>query len=66
MLFKKLTFKYDKPLVVKSPTHTGHVRLLLEMFPEAKFVHIHRNPFEVFSSTLKMLATASPWFRLHS
>lgn len=64
MFFRKLTLRYNKPLVVKSPPHTARVKWLLEMFPEAKFVHIHRNPFEVFSSTLKMVRTASPWFRL--
>ena len=52
--------------MIKSPTHTARVRLLLEMFPEAKFVHIHRNPYEVFSSTLKMVTTAAPWVRLQS
>ncbi len=66
LFLKKLTFKYGKPLVVKSPTHTARIRLLLEMFPKAKFVHIHRNPFDVFRSTLKMVTTASPWFRLQS
>ena len=27
---------------------TGRIRVLLEMFPDAKFIHIHRNPIEVF------------------
>lgn len=41
-------------VVVKSCTHTARIRILLEMFPDAKFVHIHRNPYEVFASTLHM------------
>jgi len=41
-------------VVVKSCTHTARIRLLLEMFPNAKFVHIHRHPYEVFASTLHM------------
>jgi hypothetical protein len=43
-----------KRVVVKSCTHTARVRLLLEMFPNAKFVYIHRHPYEVFASTLHM------------
>ena len=41
-------------VVVKSCTHTARIRLLLEMYPNAKFVHIHRHPYEVFASTLHM------------
>ena len=47
---RKLTFKYGRPLVLKSPPHTARIRLLLEMFPEARFVHIHRHPYQVFRS----------------
>jgi omega-hydroxy-beta-dihydromenaquinone-9 sulfotransferase len=45
-----------KRVVVKSCTHTARIRLILEMFPNAKFVHIHRHPYEVFASTLHMRA----------
>ncbi|MDB4793015.1 sulfotransferase [bacterium] len=56
MLFlKKLTWKYQRPLVLKSPTHTCRIRLLLELFPNAKFIHIHRNPFDVFQSTIHLI-----------
>lgn len=47
---EKLTFSKDKRIIFKSPPHLGRVRLLLELFPEAKFIHIHRNPYEVFLS----------------
>ncbi len=43
-----------KRVVVKSCTHTARIRLLLEMFPNAKFVYISRHPYEVFASTLHM------------
>lgn len=53
---KKLTWKHRRPLILKSPTHTCRIKLLLELFPDAKFVHIRRNPFMVFQSMQKMLA----------
>jgi hypothetical protein len=55
---KKLTLKYQRPLVLKSPPHTARIRLLLEMFPEARFVHIHRDPYTVFQSFRHYFDTA--------
>lgn len=50
-LLKKLTWKYHLPLVLKSPPNTGRIKLILEMFPDARFVHIHRDPYVVYQST---------------
>ena len=47
---RKLTLKYGRPVILKSPPHTARIRLLLELFPDARFVHIHRHPYEVFRS----------------
>lgn len=58
---KKLTLKYGRALILKSPTHTARVRLLLDLFPEARFVHIHRHPYEVFQSFQHYYDTAT-WF----
>jgi len=58
---KKLTFKYQRPLVLKSPPHTARIRLLLELFPDARFVHIHRHPYEVYSSCRHYYDTAT-WY----
>ena len=63
-LVQKLSFQYGKPLVLKSPGHTCRIKVLLELFPEAKFVHIHRNPFDVFQSTQHMIRTVTPWWAL--
>lgn len=35
------------PLLIKSPVHTARVAALLEIFPEARFIFIHRDPLEV-------------------
>lgn len=64
LFLKKLTWKYDRPLVLKSPPHTCRIGLLLDLFPDARFVHIHRNPYVVCQSTLHWLRTAGPWYHL--
>ncbi|HEY54214.1 MAG TPA: sulfotransferase, partial [Caldilineae bacterium] len=48
---KKLACCDARPPVLKSPPHTARIRLLLEMFPDARFVHISRHPHQVFRST---------------
>lgn len=40
--------------VVKNPVNTARMPALRELFPGAKFIHIYRNPYEVFVSTLRM------------
>jgi omega-hydroxy-beta-dihydromenaquinone-9 sulfotransferase len=51
---QEVTFRVRKPLVLKSPPHTARVPVLLELFPEAKFVHIVRDPRAVFPSTVNL------------
>ena len=51
---KKLTLRYQRPLLLKSPPHTGRLAMLARMFPDAKFVHVHRDPFTVYQSTLHL------------
>ena len=51
---KKMAVQYDgKQMCYKNPTATFRIRHLLEMYPNAKFVHIYRNPYHVFSSNVK-------------
>jgi hypothetical protein len=61
---KKLSFKYGKPLVLKSPGHTCRIKVLLDLFPDATFVHIHRNPYDVFPSTVHTIRKVIPWWAL--
>ena len=56
--FQKLTWKYDRPLLLKSPPHTSRIKLLLDMFPDARFIHIHRNPYDVFRSTQRQIGVS--------
>ncbi|NPE07574.1 MAG: sulfotransferase [Asgard group archaeon] len=43
----------DRKLVLKNPANTYRVKHLLEMYPNAKFIHLYRNPYEIYSSTIK-------------
>jgi hypothetical protein len=64
---KKLSIRYNgKPLILKSPTHTGRIKNILRYFPDAKFLHIHRNPFSVFQSTRKFYQEAMPDYYLQT
>ncbi|MFX1574140.1 MAG: sulfotransferase [Promethearchaeota archaeon] len=40
-----------KCLILKNPVNTARIRILLELYPDAKFIHIFRNPYIIFLST---------------
>jgi hypothetical protein len=64
-LTRKLACKYPgRPLLLKSPAHTGRIRLLLELFPDARFLHVHRDPCEVYRSTCHMSREMAAFVRL--
>jgi hypothetical protein len=46
-------------MVLKSPTHTARVRTILEVFPDARFVHIVRDPLVLFPSTVRLWKSLS-------
>jgi omega-hydroxy-beta-dihydromenaquinone-9 sulfotransferase len=50
----ELTCKDDRRLILKSPTYSCRIKTLLELFPDARFVHIVRDPYVIYSSTLKL------------
>jgi len=52
--FQRIAYRDNRRIVVKSPLHTARVRTLLEMFPKAKFVHLVRDPYDVFASTVRL------------
>jgi hypothetical protein len=64
LFLKKLTIKYGRPLVLKTPANTGRIKTLLELFPTAKFIHIDRNPYDVFRSHKHTMRTAGPYWQL--
>ncbi|MGF1534988.1 MAG: sulfotransferase [Elainellaceae cyanobacterium] len=51
LFFRKLQLETpDKPLLIKNPVYTARVAMLRQMYPDAKFIHIYRNPYVVFQS----------------
>lgn len=49
-----VSYRTGRPLVVKSPTHTGRIATLAKAFPGAKFIHITRDPRSLFPSTVRL------------
>lgn len=50
----RLSFTKGKRVLLKNPFHSMRIPLLLEMYPKAKFIHIHRHPYEVIPSSMHM------------
>lgn len=55
--YRSLNIRYGKPLVLKSPPHTGRIGKLAEWFPGAKFIHLSRDPRELVPSTIRLWQT---------
>lgn len=47
-------------VIIKNPVNTGKIKMLLEMYPDAKFIHIYRNPVITYLSTLKFFSALLP------
>jgi len=64
VLHKALLNKPGEVLVVKNPINTARIKFLHKEYPNAKWIHIYRNPYTVFRSTLKFFNELLPtlWF----
>ncbi len=64
---RKLFLHQDrKRLLIKNPVYTARARFLHEIMPQARFIHIHRNPYEVFASMRNFYAKLLKQFALQS
>jgi len=61
---RKLLIRHgqDSILLFKGPDQTAKIRYLLELFPKARFIHIHRDPYRVFRSTINMEKKTIPLY----
>jgi omega-hydroxy-beta-dihydromenaquinone-9 sulfotransferase len=57
LFLKMLTAQQRKVMILKSPTHGFRLPALQKLFPGARYVVIERNPYEVYSSNIKLWRT---------
>lgn len=65
-LIRRLSYKNKKRLVLKSPAHTARIKTLIKLFPDARFVHISRNPLSIIPSTRKLWKALNSVQGLHN
>lgn len=47
-------YSKKEKLLLKNPHNTGRIKELLELFPNARIIFIHRDPYTVYRSTKKL------------
>ena len=52
-------------MIIKNPVNTARIKIILEMFPDAKFLFIYRNPLSVYLSTQRFFHSLFPAIWLH-
>lgn len=57
---RKIKTKKGNTIVLKSPANMGRIAAILEIFPDAKFIHIHRHPEDTFRSSLHLFEEVLP------
>ncbi|MBE7381075.1 MAG: sulfotransferase [Leptolyngbya sp. SIO1E4] len=53
-------------LLIKNPVYTARIQQLRSLWPNAKFIHIYRNPYRVFQSALNFYTKLFPELALQS
>jgi hypothetical protein len=51
---QQVYFRRRNSVILKNPTHSFRIKVLLDIFPQAKFVHIIRDPYVVYPSTIHL------------
>ncbi len=46
-----------RPLLIRNPVYSTRIPLLRAIWPDAKFIHIYRNPYAVYASSRRMFTT---------
>lgn len=61
---RKLVFWSGRRPVLKNPCNTGRLSMVLEMFPDARIIHLHRHPCDVYRSNLHLAREGQVLFQL--
>ncbi len=60
---QKISYKNkEKQILLKSLVNTARIKYILDLYPDAKFIHIYRNPYHVYMSTWKLYQKILPLF----
>jgi hypothetical protein len=55
-LLQKVSYaSRGRRLLLKNPPNLGRVPEVLKLYPDAKFIHVYRNPYLVHASTMKLM-----------
>lgn len=66
-LYLKLTLDQGgRQLLIKNPVYTARPAHLQSLYPEAKFIHIHRHPYKVFVSMRNFFEKLLPQLSLQT
>ncbi|MGZ5423561.1 MAG: sulfotransferase family protein, partial [Candidatus Aminicenantales bacterium] len=66
-ILKKATLVMNgRRLVIKNPLNTSRIPVLLDMFPEAQFIFLYRNPYVVYPSLLHTFSRMIGAYQLES
>ncbi len=55
----------NQQMLLKSPLNTARIDEILKRYPNARFIHIHRNPYEVYISNEGLLEKILPKMALN-
>ncbi len=53
----KMTRAAGRPLLIRNPANSARIPALRAIWPDARFLHIHRHPADVYASSLRMFST---------
>ncbi len=66
LIAQSLLFHNRTGFVSKNPPNSGRIKLMLEMFPNAKFIYLYRHPMKVYQSTLDFFSETIPALQLQT
>jgi hypothetical protein len=65
LINKAMLYTGKQRFLSKNPVNTARIPMLLEMYPDARFIHIYRNPVDVILSTRHFFSKMMPGLSLH-